>query len=304
MKDPYHFINIAKDKESLPQWDHKIIVADFPGRPPLDFYLPEIHWDALASYYGLREGDVQGTWQEQRLHITNLDDLKDGKAKKIQSGWVTSYDLRAMMRGFFFSKSSEKVLLGCGVCGIVTTSDNQIVLGVRGGLDTPERREKMGVGLYSTVPAGGIKFKEKYQADPISDTVIEEFQEEIGPFLFTTPSYLGMLESFRPGPEGISMIVHLKTKASLKEIQELNNRANDFYNAAIIKGLLHDQAAKELSKYGYPPDAWEHISFIGIADDIPTITKWVETKKEHFCGFALGALVLYLSLKQLPGKER
>lgn len=266
-------------------------VADFEKRPPLNYYFPVVQWQALADYCQLSEGNVVGSWQERVANLRNPKVLKSKETRELEIDWVTSYDIRAARNGSFKSDAFFQL----AAIGVVITRDNQILLGLRGGEPTPERKEKIGAGLLGALPGGSVTFKPEYKHDPIIDTVLEEFTDEIGDFKIVSKSeeIIGVFEAFRPGPTGIKFVTCLTTDARLVQIQKINRRANHDYWRRINQGASHQDAARELKEAGLPPDAWEHFPIIGFPNDHDAVKRWLEIMPQSLTGIGAGALMTY-----------
>ena len=158
---------------------------------------------------------------------------------------------------------------------------------------TLERIDRFASGLYGTPPAGGVKFKESYKIDPLTDTIVDEFEEEIGDFGIVSKRLLGAFEAYKPGPTGIKFVSTIETDATIRQIKETNNDSNNLYNRLKTKGASHQEIEEEFKQKRLPVDGWEHNGVFGIPNDDYVIKKFIETQPQNFAGISDGALRLY-----------
>ncbi len=258
-------------------------IVDFEKRPSTSLYTPVVRYEDLFSHYGLIPSD----FRERVANLTNPQTLENYAGEALNLNWVTSVDVLAARAGHIPVDSFFQL----AAIGIVKTKDNQILVGVRGGEITPERIDRFASGLYGTPPGGSVKFQREYHADPIIDTVMDEFREELGYFDITSQELLGAFEAFKPGPTGVKFVSNLTTDATLEQIQEVNTRANQQYEHLLKQGATKEEAAQELRNRNLPPDAWEHSSIIGVYNHPRAIRCLVETQPQ--AGIGAGALLLY-----------
>lgn len=261
-------------------------LADFEGRPNEELYFPEVNYEGLFSAYGEKPRD----FRERVANLTNPQALSDYKSEPLNVNWITSVDVLAA--------NSEKIkgnpFFQLAAVGVTVTRDNQIILGVRGGVVTPERIQQFASGLYGPVPGGSVAFKPKYDDDPITDTLRNEFHEEIGYFDIRNINVFGAFEAYRPGPTGIKFVGKIETDATLEQIQADNIRANKLEEELKSKGVLRKNIDLELSAKKLPTDAWEHLPMIGIPNSEYAIKRFVETQTQSLSGISEGALIAYI----------
>lgn len=273
-------------------------VADFNGRPDRELYSPKIQWDKIASHYRLplNTGDwqTQKNNQEQILNLTNQEVLTKDGPLALHGNWVTYYDILAARNSTIDRNSFYQL----AAIGVVKTKDNQILLGVRGGAITPERREKIGAGLYGCPPGGCVGFKPKYDADPILDTITAEFFQEIGNFNIIKVEHIGIFEAYQPGPTGIKFVAALETDATLSQIQQANADANAITDKYTAAHASKAEIREELINQQLPVDAWEHSVIIGVPNDKKTIETFVKSQPQSFAGIGAGALMTYVEYQR------
>lgn len=275
-----------------PAFDLEDTIHTFEGMAPREFYDDPIQWDAIATHYQLQE--KMGDWNFQKgskekvLNITNPEALKAGGTLK--GNWVTLYDIFASRNGEVDGNAFNSI----GTSGITATKDNHLVIGIRGGEHTPERVRKVGVGLYGSAPGGATSFEQSYEVDPITDTLIKEFKEELGGFDVINAYPIGVYEAFLPGPTGIKVAGVVETDATFKQLKEINTVANIHHTDLTTNGVPRGVVENYLRKIGLPPDAWEHSRLQEIPPDVKSIENFLAQKEEHFTGGGAGALMTYL----------
>ncbi|MCK5211064.1 hypothetical protein KAJ89_00015 [Candidatus Parcubacteria bacterium] len=260
------------------------------GMPSENCYIPEVQWGDIFEFYGMKKGDTQGDWQEKIASpLENIETIEEGG--NVPLGWFTSYETRASRKGIL-----KNTLEGIAVIGVTLTKDRQIVVGVRGGEITEERVRNLGVSLYGLAPGGSITWmpqKDYQHGGPIEDTMVHEFQDEIGNFNVKIKKQLGIFEAYFPGPRGKKLVVLLETDATLRQIQEQNNKANLLYNNLKENGINHNEAIEEIRNKNLPADAWEHYPFLGLPTDKLAVLSFLESQPQSFAGIGWGALYLY-----------
>lgn len=260
-------------------------VAEFSGRADLRCYTPEPDYDSLTSFYGL----TPSKFREKVASLINPEDLVREGIINLKLNWVTSIDILAANKRIIPRSFSPVAAIG-----VVKTKDSCLLLGIRGGKITPERTRQFASGLYATVLGGSVKFKLKYEPDPVSNTLTEEFKEEIGDFEIGPTRLLGVFEAYEPGPIGIKFVGELVTDATFQQIQETNILANQLYSLLISKGAKRLDVIGEMKSKRLPPDAWENFPIIGIPNNSEAIKHFVITQYQSFSGIGAGALELYL----------
>lgn len=279
--------------DDTPEFVLEDSVADFKGRPPENYYGPDgINYDALFGWYHI---DNPPGWKEKVANLKNPEALKKGGDLVIN--WVTSPDIMASRDA---AKAQElfgttEPFFQLAIMGVLETSDGYVCLGVRGGAVTPERVDRFASGLYGLPPGGSVTFNSKPKKDPLSDTLAEEFKEELGgrKLGFKSSGLLGFFNAYKPGPTGIKFVSYMRTRATLKQVQQVNREANDIYWAAINGGASGSDAKAEVSKKGLPPDAWEHSPIIGLPKNADDIRQLVKSQPQSFPGIGAGGLELY-----------
>ena len=190
----YRFVRLFREAPSFTVTNQ---VAEFPKRPDIDFYEPEPDYDGLAKRYGVEHKG----FTEKVANLTNPEDLKDGN--ELEINWVTSVDVLASRTGYF----EENPFFQLAAIGIVRTGDRNVLVGVRGGDITPERVDRFASGLYGCPPGGSVLFEHDYgDTDPITHTLKEEMEEELGDFYIDGQRLLGVFEAFKPGPTGYKFV--------------------------------------------------------------------------------------------------
>lgn len=263
-------------------------VHQFEGMAPRELYFPEPNYPALYGHYGLEVKD----FQEKVANLTNPEALEGYSGQILNLNWITSADEMAARAG----KISKESFFQLAAIGVTKTKDNQIVVGIRGGAVTPERVDRFASGLYGTLPAGGVKFRESYSEDPITDTIVDEFKEEIGDFEIVSRRLLGCFEAYKPGPTGIKFVSAIETDATIYQIQKINLDSNELYSRLKAKGASPRDIEFEFEQKKLPVDGWEHNPVFGIPDDSYVIRKFIETQPQNFAGISDGALKLYANI--------
>ncbi|MBI4116583.1 hypothetical protein HY449_02460 [Candidatus Pacearchaeota archaeon] len=279
------FAKVIRMFSENPKFTIENKLYNFKGRPNSVLYFPKVNYDKLTEFYGLRPND----FREKVAILANSEELMT-KRPDYRVNWVTSVDVRAANE----RKLGEiEPFFQLAAIGVTITKDNQIVLGIRGGEITPERIQQYASGLYGAAPAGSVTFKPEYDADPITDTLYNEFHEEVGNFEIYCSKTLGVFEAYRPGPVGIKFVGKLKTDATLKQVQQINTEANKLENKLKSKGATRKEINLELENRGLPKDAWEHTPIIGIQNDKYAIEKFLEMQTNRLSGICVGALEIY-----------
>ncbi|MEK6898220.1 MAG: hypothetical protein AABX28_02575 [Nanoarchaeota archaeon] len=261
-------------------------LANFPKRPNSTLYLPKVDYDKLTESYGLKPND----FREKLAVLSNPEEL-NSENPNYKINWVTSIDARAANE----RKLGEKEpFFQLAAIGVTITKDNQIVLGVRGGEVTPERVQQYASGLYGLAPGGSVKFKSIYMENPITDTLHDEFHEEIGNFEVSVLEILGVFEAYRPGPTGIKFVGEIRTDATLEQIQETNMRANKIRGEYLEKKASTKDIRSIFEYLKLPIDSWEHSPIIGLPNDKGSMRKFIEVQPQSFSGIGAGALGLYM----------
>jgi len=283
MNDLARTIKIFKKN---PQFEIQDVLANFSGRAGLELYLPEVRYDALTEFYGLSKND----FREKVAVLANPTALQEEIAPYLIN-WVTSVDVRAANAR---KLGDVEPFFQLAAIGVTVTRDNQIVLGVRGGAITPERVQQYASGLYGCAPGGSVTFKPEYKVDPITDTMANEFREELGNFEIKDSKVIGVFEAYRPGPTGIKFVGEIRTDATFKQIQDYNSRANKWEEKLKSDGALRQEIDNTLATMGLPTDAWEHSSLIGILNNRKAIKRILKEESSRFSGIGAGALTIYL----------
>lgn len=274
--------------EEAPKFSIENNVQQFNGMAPRELYFPEPNYPAMYMYYGL---DVKD-FREKVANLMNPLALEKYSGQVLNLNWITSADEMAARAG----KIPKESFFQLAAIGVTKTKDNQIVVGIRGGAVTPERVDRFASGLYGTPPAGGVKFRESYTFDPIRDTIIDEFKEEIGDFEIVSKKLLGCFEAYKPGPTGIKFITAIETDATIYQIQKTNLDSNELYSQLRAKGASPCDIEFEFEQKKLPVDGWEHKPVFGIPDDDYVIRKFIETQPQNFAGISDGALKLYANM--------
>lgn len=107
-------------------------------------YLPSVDYDGLLAHYDL---DRSTTFRERVANLKNPEAV-DQAGLPFHLNWVTSIDVTAANKGRYIINPFFQL----AAIGMTRTSDNQIVMGIRGGAITLERREQFASGLLGAVP--------------------------------------------------------------------------------------------------------------------------------------------------------
>ena len=142
-------------------------------------------------------------------------------------------------------------------------------------------------------PWGSVTFRPEYNIDPVIDTIVNEFREEVGHYEIRNTKLIGIFEAYRPGATGIKFVGSLVTDATLEQIQSLNIAANKLEDKLKLEGATRKDIDAELDKKNLPTDAWEHLPIIGIPNKRYAIRKFIESQPQSFSGIGAGALELY-----------
>ncbi|MAH49324.1 hypothetical protein CMI37_26090 [Candidatus Pacearchaeota archaeon] len=274
--------------EEPPKWGVRDELADFEGRPSRDLYFSGADgnpdYDALFQHY-----DIKPSFREKVANLSNPGVLESNVDEPLEINWVTSADILAARAGKIPSDSFFQL----AAIGVTITSDNQVLVGFRGRDATPEKVDRFASGLYGCPPGGSVTFKPGYETDPITDTILGEFEEEVGNFRILDQRPIGVFEAFKPGPTGLKFVNYLTTQASLASIQRENIKANRIYNSLRAEGASKEVAKANLGNRGLPRDAWEHFPIIGFPNDPDALEHTVEAQPQAFSGIGAGALLLY-----------
>jgi len=282
--------------DEVPKFSVEDRVQKFDGMASEELYLPEPNYHGLYGHYGLEVKD----FQERVANLINPEVLEKYSGQVLNLNWITSADEMAARAG----KISKDSFFQLAAIGITKTRDNQIVIGWRGGAVTPERIDRFASGLYGTPPAGGVKFRNDYVADPLTDTITDEFAEEIGNFGIVSKRLLGAFEAYKPGPTGIKFVSTVETDATIRQIKEVNHDSNNLYYQLKAKGTSHQEMEFEFEQKKLPVDGWEHSGVFGVPNDEYSIRKFIETQPQNFAGISEGALTMYANFLRRQKKTR
>jgi len=262
-------------------------VIEFDGMAPMQFYQGDVNFQAIHDHYGLSAGEG---WNEKVDALRNPEVFKNYKGQDLEFGFVTDRDVIAARS----DKIPRDSFFQLAAIGITRTLDDKIIVGIRGGDVTPDRIKKYASGLYVTPPAGSVSSKKVYDVDPISDTIVNEFYEEIGPnFNLVSQKPLGVFEAFTPGPTGVKVAFSIVTDANFADIRTVNKEANRVTNELKSSGANGEEIKNELLSRRLPTGGWEHDPLEPINNNPLAIRYFLESKADKQCGIGQGALMLY-----------
>jgi len=258
-------------------------------------YTPEVQWDRLAEAYNPVE--IQRGWREKVLNLTNPGVLLDGESTgPLVCNWVTSYDIQMARKGDD-DRVDPRTVFQLASGSVMVTKDNYVVVGPRGtppgAKITPARIDQFAATMFGNPAGGSAVYSKEYKIDPITDTVFDEFGEEVGNFNITDYKFLCVFEAFKPGPTGYKFATLLETDAKLHQLQEVNREAREKFWTLIGKGASLSEAKQELKKKRLPPDAWEHDGFVGIPNRKESLEAVIGSMPNMFPGICSGALMIY-----------
>ena len=232
--------------EEQPQFTVEDRLATFEGRRDKSLYTPEVNYEGLFAAYGLEPTN----FREKVARLDNPQEIESPKGEPFKLNWATSVDILAARHG----KLGAGLLFTPAACGVLKTRDNQIAIGLRGGKITPERRDIYGSGLMGASFGGSVAFKQAYSPDPITETLRDEFAQEMGDFETCSRGLLGICEAYKPGPTGIKFVGLFETDATLQQLQEVNQRSNELYAKLMAQpGAKKPQVLAEIAAKDYLP---------------------------------------------------
>jgi len=290
---------IIKVAETPFVWNIGKDLIEFKGMATKEFYSSENgkpNYDKIYKHYGIEKGHG-----EKVIALKNISALNPESNDSFETGWVAFPDILAA-RNEIISKDSFYQLAALGITEI---KEGYLLMGLRapmpkvvnGNIErkvTERGKDNYAHGLYGCPPAGSVSFKDRYiDNDPIKDTLIEEFKEEIGNFEIESISPIGIFEAYKPGPTGIKFVGKIKTDATLKQIQEVNAQSNELYEELVLKGASKEQMINEFKEKNLPIDGWEHIVIDGIYANPESLLKRIETQPQAFSGIGAGTIELY-----------
>ena len=226
----------------------------------------------FASYIYLPE------WRELALVFKELDYVVDPLNQSYSV--ATSYHMQALRRGF---KSDVTPI---AISSVILTSDNNIVLGVRGG--------KVDSGQIGICPAGCL-------SKPLIETFHEELLEELGVVATGEPLLLGYQRDCKL-TKGVFFMFYGQVDFSSVEIERIHSAAFTVYKDALERGALEIDARKAISQNKHlNVDAWEYSSLVFLENDTSVIQQVLEDGFIDVLGvrrplrdLAVSALKLYL----------
>lgn len=241
----------------------------------------------------VQKSSAQKDFREKILNLKNPEILHNYLGQNLEFNFVTSIDVTASRLKYFRTNPFFQM----AAIGITETNDKYILLGNRWLIDPINGKpfiDILGHGLWATTPGGSVRWKDSYDIDPITDTQFEEFKQEIGNYKILSNKPIGIFEVSQEakGPKGIKFLNHIRINTDLKDVIDMNIKANYLFRNYIKAGKNYKEAKKELEKNGFPEDAWEHRFIIGL--EPREIKDFLEQHKESFCGIGYGALATYL----------
>ncbi len=225
------------------------------------------------------------SWREVVLALPASNPQVD--PKNLEFVTTTSYALQAAR------KDIPTGIIPLSVDGLVLTSDNKFVYGIRGG---DVRSGKVGI-----VPAGVLTNPNK-GTNPVHGSFYEELREEAGIERDSVEDTL--LLGYQTDPnfiKGMHFVLFGKTKYKSSELIEIHKKAFDVYQKAKESGKTEQDARKSLRDSGLPNiDAWEHKELVFVENNPAQIKRIVDSGKLAHQGydypvldFGVGALALY-----------
>ena len=164
-----------------------------------------------------------------------------------------------------------------GVEGLIKTSDQKFIYGLRGG--------NVKAGNVNIAPAGHCDSKHHGQ-EAIFAAFYEELREELGmlPEDVSTPLVLGCLTD-PDFSRAMSFVFYVKTDLSFEEIDRKHQLAWRVYTVAKEKGADEKTARRAIAEAGYSNiDAWEHSQLIDIVQDAEIIDHITKTRTVEKAG--------------------
>ena len=168
-------------------------------------------------------------WQEILLVLEGSNPTVNPRELELLA--TTSYHLQAVRRG------GASDITPIGVEGLILTSDNKFVYGIRGG--NVER------GKACVSPSGNLSNHHKGN-NPLFATFYEELREELG--IETRESNDPLLIGYETDPDfskGVSFVFYMPVRESSQEINEKHEDALDVYQKALSKNAPEVEAEKK-----------------------------------------------------------
>ena len=192
--------------------------------------------------------------------------------------------------------------------GVTRTSDDHILIGIRGGDVNSKRVDRFSSGMYGFPPGGSVTAKSEYKLDPITDTLGDEFYGEVAGNPNITGIHLermkpiGVFEANKPGPTGYKFVSLIETDATLDQVLKINLESNaqlgDHIEDLAREGMTDRKSARKaaqnvLGEVGLPPDSWEHQPIMGLPNNSTYLRNHVDNQHSLHCGISAGTTLLY-----------
>jgi len=218
------------------------VTTEVAGRAPSKFYHPEIRWDEIARFYeekGLKLDAKSKEWKERVATIRNFSEsFATGEPPVIQ--WLTSYDVIALRKGIIGAGLAPNLAFA----GLVVTSDNYIVSGVRGGEVTPERVKLFGSGMYGLPVTGAMTWGEDAES-LVSNVLSNELYEELGLGMDSVHSVepLGVFQVREDSFPGIKIAARIVLNVNFAEVVQSHKTASEAWEHTSIEALKNNAIA-------------------------------------------------------------
>ncbi len=272
----YKIVNIFNEKVEFKIIDEPHQAKGMPSR---GLYFPEPNFGEIAKHYGLKPG----SWKEKIVNLKKPKDLVDVNPL-LSCDWVTPLDVKAFRQG-------KIKICPLVACGIVLTKDNYLIINLRGGELTEEGRNLYGRGFFGLI-GGSVTWKEAYKNGPITDTIDNEFEGELGYFNHKPGKLIGVVDANGVLP-GLKFISTIETDATFKQLDEANKKSNQLREELLGKGIGESEIKTELERKRLPVEAWESAMLIPIRNDKKAIENFINAQKNSFVGSASGGLMIY-----------
>lgn len=233
----------------------------FAGQAPASCYAEPINWGGIAQHYGLVLDEAGQANREKVAHVvTTADDICRGHPVVIR--WITSYDVVAYRQ----QRLPNVCLASASVSVITLTADDQLVLGLRGGELTMRGMQEFGRGRWAVVPSGHLSWKEECPTNLAAQIAVAEFRQELSSHGGLEVVPLGITEVDGPRFPGIKFVFLLRTHFTLRDLQEIHERAARVYHHHTECGDPLSEVKHTLRHRGLPVDVWEHDLLKGLSN--------------------------------------
>ena len=229
-------------------------------------------------------------WRELVLAFPYDDPFVDPTGLELDT--VTSYHVQAIR------KANLKGITPVTILGILNTSDNKLVYGIRGG--------QVGAGQANAVPGGHVTPSIKYSTNPIFSSFYDELICETGLMPNEVSKAVLIGHQTDPKHKSLCFVMDATTPHESGELYEIHRKAFEVYTQALKSGKPELEARKAIADAGLPNiDAWENRELVFLQNESDYIQKIIELGEIEHKGHryqtfdnSIGALIIYKTLRE------